>query len=84
MEEHLYKERYWITFFDEDDETFLMGFDNLEDICRYKNLPVNKRNIDTIMINLYRALKRETHLTEMLIPGHPMHVYLIDMLDEEI
>jgi len=79
----LFKGKYWITFYDWDDETFLIGFDNLEQICLYKGLEVNAKNMNKINMGLYRALRRKTHRTRLLNDDHDMHVYLIDMSVED-
>lgn len=76
-----YRNKYGISFYAEDDDTLVVCFDNLQQICKYKGLPITSKNINTIEIGLYRALKREDHFTELL--GEPMHVYLIDINEDE-
>lgn len=76
-----YKNRYIIAFYEDDDETHFQSFDNVWDICRYKNLEINERNIRNLRNELCFALKRESHRTKML-NGNLMRVYLIDMIEE--
>ena len=84
-----YKRRYTIAFYkdteDETDERFVACFNNTIDICRYKGLQPNEKNLAPIKIELCRALKRFPPTTRML-DGSTMKVYLIDMLvdDSEI
>ena len=77
-----YKGRYIIAFYDHDDETPLHTFDNIKEICRFKQLEVNIDSYNNIRIELYRALNKRNHSTRML-NGKPMFVYLIDMLEED-
>lgn len=51
-------------------------FDTVKEILDYRKVEKTKANYDLIVTELYRALKRPTHYTEML--GRPMTVYLID------
>lgn len=77
---NLYKKKYYIVFYASDDDTFVAGFDNPIEICRYKNLEVTETNIQLVRVELYRAIKKQSHRTHML-NGKLMYVYLIDMLD---
>lgn len=81
-EEKYYKNRYHIVFYAEDDETYVIGFNTAAEICKYlgrKFTPANRRYINVL---LYQALKRDGHKTRML-DGTPMHVYLVDMIEDE-
>lgn len=76
-----YKKKYNIVFYDNSDEVYLYGFNNILEICSFKQLDVTYTNCNMISVELYRALKRPKHTTYML--GELMHVYLIDMLNDE-
>ena len=76
-----YKGRYHIVFYSKDDEEYIAGFNNIEDICRYKDREVNKSNLTMIRVELNRALKNINHETYML-DNKLMHVYLIDMFED--
>ncbi len=76
-----YKNKYFISFYDEEDENFVISFDNLKQICMYKGKELSVQNLTLISVELYRALKRADHSTRML-DGTLMHVHLIDI--EEI
>lgn len=56
-------------------------FDTVREILDYRKLEKTKANYDLTIVELYRALKRPTHYTEML--GRPMTVYLIDMNEND-
>lgn len=79
---NLYKRRYHIAFYGIDDESYIAGFDNVTDICRYKGLALNKTNLDLLRSELCHALQRDGNSTRML-NGKAMRVYLIDMEDDE-
>lgn len=73
-----YKKKYFISFYDETDENFVVSFDNLKQLCVYKGKELTSQNLILISVELYRALKRPDHSTRML-DGNLMHVYLIDI-----
>lgn len=77
---NLYKKRYRIVFYGPDDDTYIVGFDNAVEICKYKELPVTESNVTVIRVEIYRAIKNRNHQTRML-NGQPMYVYLIDVLE---
>ncbi len=79
---NLYKRRYHIAFYGDDDETYIAGFDNVTDICRYKGLALNKTNLEMLRSELCHALQRDGNSTRML-NGKSMRVYLIDTEDDE-
>ena len=81
-EETYYKNRYHIVFYGEDDETYVAGFNTVADICRYQHKKITPGNIRYLHVLIYNALKRDNHQTRML-DGTPMHIYLIDMKDED-
>lgn len=66
----------FVIFYDTVDDLPVAMFDNVREILEYRKLPPTKSNYDLTMVELYRALKRPSHYTEML--GRPMTVYLID------
>jgi len=77
-----YKKKYFISFYDESDENFVVSFDNLKQLCAYKGKELTSQNLILISVELYRALKRPDHTTRML-DGSLMHVYLIDVENKE-
>ena len=77
-----YKGRYLIAFYGEDDDTLIDFFDNIREICKYKKLEMTLQNLNLIQVELYRALRRDDHSTNML-NGKKMHVYLIDLEDDD-
>lgn len=77
-----FKGRYIIVFYDASDEEMLHMFDNIHDICKFRKLEYSPVTYNLIKIELYRALKRPDHRTTMLT-GVKMHVYLVDILEEE-
>ena len=83
MEDNIkyFKGKYIIVFFDWTDEWIEAMFNNIKEICEYKKLDINPKSYNLVKIELYRALKRPNQTTRML-NGKLMHVYLIDMTDE--
>lgn len=82
---YYYKKRYTIAFYQEEedgDERFVAGFDNPVEICKYKKLELNDRNLSLVKVELCRALKRLPPTTRML-DGTTMKVYLIDIFQDE-
>ena len=77
-----YKGKYFITFYADDDETFLYAFDNIYDILDFKHLAHNDQNKKTMQCNIMRALKWRNHETHCLT-GKLMHVYLVDVFEKE-
>jgi hypothetical protein len=67
----------FVIFYDVKNDFPVAMFDNVREILDWRKLPQTKANYDLIMVELYRALKRQSHYTEML--GRPMTVYLIDI-----
>lgn len=72
-----YKNKYFIAYYDKDQMLCNM-FDNIKEICEYKGKEINTTNMNLTSVELYRALKREDHMTRMLT-GEEMYVYLIDV-----
>ena len=77
-----FKSRYFIVFYSENDEDYIASFDNISDICRYKQLEVNIANTQAIKNLLWVALQKKDHRTRML-DGRLMHVYLVDIYDKD-
>lgn len=76
-----YRNKYFIVFYDKEDERLLYMFDNVREILQFQKKPLTKRNIRLINLNLYRGLKQEDHLVKFLT-GQLMKVYIIDIEDE--
>lgn len=74
----LYKNRYYIVFYDASDEFFVAMFNNIYQICKYKGKDYSEKNL--ISVELCRAIKRKKSTTRML-DGSLMHVHLIDVKD---
>lgn len=77
-----FKGKYCISFYDETDDKLVALFNNIWEICRYKQLASTTTNYDLTKVELYRALKRPDHSTRMLT-GDLMHVYTIDVISED-
>ena len=77
-----FKGKYIIVFYDKEDERVLAMFDNIHEICRYKKMDSSPNSYNLMKVELYRALRRPDHKTLML-DGTLMHVYTIDMINEE-
>lgn len=69
------KKKQFVAFYTLDEDP-VMQFDSIYEIIDWKGIERTKTNYDIVTIELYRALQRDTHYTEML--GSPMTVYLID------
>ncbi len=67
----------FVIFYDYETDFPIITFDTPKEIIAYRNLEYSKATYDLIMVELYRALNRPNHYTEML--GRPMTVYLIDI-----
>ena len=80
--ETFFKGKYMIVFYDENDEDLIISFNNIKEICKHRKLEVCQKNLTLISVELYRALRREDHITRFL-DGRLMHVYLIDTREIE-
>jgi len=76
----LYKGRYSLAFYNMNDE-IVKVFDNIREIVAYLEKPCTRANTQYIKLLLYRALKRESHITYLL--GSKMRVYMIDLNEED-
>lgn len=71
-----YKGKFFIVFYDKDDEVLEEMFDNVRDILKYQKREVNRKNVNMINVEIYLALRRKGHFTRML-DGRLLRVYLI-------
>lgn len=76
-----YKGKYFICFYDTDD-SFKYMFNNVREILKFKNKEFSPQNARLINVELYRALKSESHFTKFLT-GELMRVYIINTEDED-
>lgn len=76
-----YKGKYFICFYDMND-SFRFMFNNVREILKFKSKECSPKNIRIINVELYRALKSESHITKLLT-GELMRVYIINMEDED-
>lgn len=81
MKRALYKNKYFITFYENDNDTLFMIFDNVIEILQYLQKEVNDYNRRLIDIELYRALKQRNGKTQML--GRTMYVYIFDENEDD-
>ena len=72
-----YKNKYYIVFYDESDEVFLHIFDNVREILKYQGRECTRQNVNLVNVELYRALKSESHITKFL-DNTKTRVYIID------
>lgn len=82
MYDQLYKKRYVISFYDEDDDTELYCFNNVKEILLFQDKELTKTNINLINVELCRALKRQKPICRFLT-GDLMYVYIIDVLEDD-
>lgn len=81
-----YRGKFFIVFYENDDETFFRCFDNVREILKYqreemkKDIEINQKTVRTLNIALYHALRREDHTTHML--GGTKRVYIVDTTEE--
>ena len=79
----LYKDKYFIAFYDKNDERLLYTFDNVKEILKFQKKEINPYNTRLLNIELYRALKSDEHFITFLT-GEVMRVYIITDKEEEI
>lgn len=79
----LYKGKYFIVFYDKNDERLLYTFDNVKEILKFQKKEINTYNARLLNIELYRALKSDEHFITFLT-GEVMRVYIITDKEEEI
>ena len=78
----LYKGRYFIVFYDKTDTNFLKSFDNVREILKFQHKPITRQNVNLVNVELYKALRTDTHFTRFLT-GEVMRVYIIDASDDD-
>ena len=78
----LYKGKYFIVFYDESDTNLLYMFDNVREILKFQGKELTRTNVNLINVEIYRALKSDTHFTRFLT-GQTLRVYIINEKDEE-
>lgn len=76
-----YKGKYFIAFYDKNDEELLYMFDNIREILKFQKKEINSYNARLINIELYRALKSDEHFITFLT-GEVMRVYIINKEEE--
>ena len=77
-----YKGHCIIAFYDKTGEHYLHSFDNVRDILKFRKMPITRTDVNMMNVELYRALKRKGHTTNMLT-GKQMSVWIIDEDDDE-
>ena len=82
-DEKLYKGKYILSFYEKDDDTLAFIACNLREVCKRLRWEVNRKNMNVIQVNVYRALKRQNHQIN-LFKGKAYRVYLIDDTEEDI
>ena len=82
MADKLYKNKGFLAFYDEQGENILYMFDNVRQILAFQNKPITKNNVNLLNVELYRALRSDTHNIKFLT-GEKMKVYVIDVEEEE-
>lgn len=80
MSRHFYKGQYCLAFYNDKDE-IIHVFDNIREIVDFLELPITRANTQYIKLLLYRALRRQSHITHIL--GSKMKVYMIDINENE-
>lgn len=78
----LYKGKYFIVFYDKNDERLLYTFDNVKEILKFQKKEINTYNARLLNIELYRALRSDEHFITFLT-GEVMRVYIITDKEEE-
>lgn len=81
-DEKLYKNRYVLAIYDRDDDTLKYLLDNLKELCKTLGWEVNRKNMNRVQVNVYRALKRPDHQTN-LFRGQCYKIYIVDITKEE-
>lgn len=73
-----YKGQYFLAFYDKDGEWMKYMFDNIRDILRFQKKALTRQNISRVSVEIYRALRTDSHLTRFLT-GEWLRVYMIDI-----
>ena len=80
-EDTLWTASHVVMYYDIEGDYPVAMFESIKEIVLYKFKEYNNKNYSIVANDLYNALRRPTHYTEML--GRPMTVYLIDTNFEE-
>lgn len=78
----LYKGSYFIVFYDKSDMHLVYMFDNIREIVKFQKKELTRQNLNLVNVELYRALRSETHMTRFLT-GEPLRVYIINENEDE-
>ena len=81
-DEKLYKNKYVLAVYERDDDTLRYLFDNLKELCEVLGWEVNRKNMNRVQVNVYRALKRPDHQIN-LFRGQCYKIYIVDITKEE-
>lgn len=81
-DERLYKKKYIIAIYDRDDETLKYLFNNLTEMCKELGWEVNRKNMNRIQVNMYRALKRPDHRLN-LFRSQGYRAYIVDITEDD-
>lgn len=79
-ERRLYKDRYFLVFYDKHDEELLYLFDNVRQILKFMGKEITRQNVNVVNNELYRAFRRNGNYTRFLT-GETMRVYMIADVD---
>lgn len=77
----LYKDKYFLVFYDKTDEDLMYMFDNVRDILKFMGKSLTRQNINLINVEIYRALSSKEHFCRFLT-GEVLRIYII-LNDEE-
>ena len=77
----LYKGSFFIVFYDKTDTNLLYMFDNVREILKFQKKELTRQNINLTNVELYRALRSDTHFTRFLT-GEVLRVYIINENEE--
>lgn len=78
----LYKQKYFIVFYDKTDTNLKYMFDNVEEILKFQQKNITRQAKNLINVELCRALKTDSHFTRFLT-GEVLRVYIIEAEGEE-
>lgn len=76
----VYKDKYFLVFYDKTDEELLYLFENVRDILKFMGREITRQNINIINVELYRALRSTEHFCRFLT-GEVLRVYMIPNVD---
>jgi len=85
MSEKLYKSKFIIAFYEQDDETLYDVFSNTREITSAIGLPLTRENVIWVSHKLVRAFRKKSHNIDIfgrLMKAYPVNV--VDDIDDEI